>query len=170
VIVNDFQDFFLFFRGDSDYRQGFTDAAIRANEALTVGSGKGRGFVVGCPAKGAHSGNFGLVCGLHNLSLHTIVYCLNQATGIEIEKSVPLSTNSEVIVAGFSKRTVLVHNVGEGSAMSNFAGSDTGDIKFEVFLVIEVREAFVAVEVLFIAFRYFPNGNRYVFASLGLDG
>ena len=70
--------------------------------------------------------------------------------------------NGKYLIQKTSKEKDSVYAITGGHLTSG--NSETEQI------VIEVREAFVAVEVLFIAFRYFPNGNRYVFASLGLDG
>ena len=170
MLVDDFQDFLLFFGLYFDGCQSLPDAAVGANGAHPFDSREGCGFMVGCAAKRAHSGNFGLVGGFHKSYLHTIVYCLDKAACVEIKELVAISTYVQVVAAGFAERSVFVHDVGEGFSVSDLAGSDAGNIKFELFLVVEVWEAFVTVECKFIAFRYLPYCNRNILTALGFNG
>ncbi len=170
MLVDDCQDSLLFFGLDFDGCQSLPDAAVGANGAHPFDSRKGCGFMVGCAAKRAHSGNFGLVCGFHFLYLHTIVDCLDKAAGVEIEELVAISAYVQVVSAGFAKGAVFMHDVCEGLSVADLAGSDAGDIDFELLLVVEVGEAFVMVQGAFIAFRYLPYCNRNVLAPLRFNG
>jgi hypothetical protein len=170
MLVDDFQDFLLFFGLYFDGCQSLPDAAVGANGAHPFDSRESCGFMVGYAAKRAHSGNFGLVCGFHFLYFHTIVYCLDQAAGVEIEEVVAFSAYVKVVAAGLSQGAIFVHDVGESLSVADLAGSNAGDIDFELLLVVEVREAFVTVKGKFIAFRYLPYCNRNILTALGFDG
>jgi hypothetical protein len=170
MLVDNFQDFLLFLGLDFDGCQSLPDAAVGANGAHPFDSREGCGFMVGCAAKRAHSGNFGLVCGFHFLYLHTIVYCLDKAAGVEIEEFVAFSAYVKVVAAGLSKGAVFVHDVSEGLSVSDLAGANASYIDFEILLVVEVGEAFVTVEGKFIAFRYLPYCNRNILTALGFNG
>ena len=74
MLVDDCQDFLLFFGLDFDGCQSLPDAAVGANGAHPFDSRKGCGFMVGCAAKRAHSGNFGRYDRKSNLLLRLLRY------------------------------------------------------------------------------------------------
>lgn len=67
VAVNDADDFFLFFLGNSDAFKCLSGSAVGTNQRCSIRSGKGRSFAVFLSAQGA--GSDFMVISFHGLFL-----------------------------------------------------------------------------------------------------
>lgn len=79
---------------------------------------------------------------------------------VKVKGIVTVKAGFHIVNTWHTDWSVLVHNVGKGIYCSLFACAYSFVLKFNVFLVVKIRIALVAVQCLFIRWSDFPDYDR----------